>query len=98
MALFYQWHFDPEKEVVELALLDGNPSGEELANILGEGSLPWRPALTLVVAVLEAIGHASEDGYVLCAVNPKNIRVDPSGRISICGWETALEGTSEQGS
>ncbi len=90
--------------VIEVGQIDGQRyfsmgfvDGISLAHRLAEGPLPRREAVTLLLAVADAVQYAHERGVVHRDLKPANILLDSAGRPRITDFGLAKRVSDESG-
>lgn len=63
--------------------------GEDLAQALWRGELPFEARVKMLIQILEALDHAHANGVIHRDIKPANIRVLPNGNIKIVDFGLA---------
>jgi serine/threonine protein kinase len=89
--------------VEEGAIVMEMVEGEDLAERIARGPLPWSEALPIARQIAEALEAAHEQGIVHRDLKPANIKVTPDGVVKVLDFGLAKAlgdvpaGTSDQG-
>jgi serine/threonine protein kinase len=79
---------------IAMALIEGR----NLADRIGEGSLPIRRAVQIVADLAEALAYAHVEGVVHRDVKPANIRLDDRDTVYLMDFGIAYRSESDEGS
>ena len=79
-----------------LALVMELVEGRSLADLIGRetGPIPWDRAWPMFKQLLDAVGHAHEQGVIHRDLKPENVMVTPDGRLKVLDFGIAKEAGS----
>ena len=95
--------YDLVKDAGTLALVMEYVEGRSLAEMIGRetGPIPWARAWPLFRQLLDAVGHAHENGIIHRDLKPENVMVTADGRVKVLDFGIAKEvgsGSTKTGS